>query len=352
MKKLLSLWLAFALALSFVVPAPAEQLKPGHVLGNNTSTEREPRDATLQSVLQQSGSGVGTGVASASGNPVNAAGGLLTFGIIGTSGATIPLLNGTNTWGGANTFTASGTAGRPVVIGGPLGTPSSGSLINATGLQLSGLATQAASTLVGNGTAGLATPTALAVPTCANGLTWSGTAFGCQANPGAAVLLSTQTFTASASVSFTGLTSAYYNYKLSCSFSGSASSITKIQFGNPAVVTSTAAYSYQGSVSSSTTVSASSSTTAGYITGNSALGGGPFSYEIEIDNLTGAASNPTGFNPSVHGRALSGNVGISSQVFEGIYYLASSGAAGLSAIFVSPSAGTITGYCSLYGIAQ
>jgi hypothetical protein len=42
----------------------------------------------------------GTGVASAAINPINATGGLLTYGIIGTSGATIPLNNGNNTESG------------------------------------------------------------------------------------------------------------------------------------------------------------------------------------------------------------------------------------------------------------
>jgi hypothetical protein len=41
---------------------------------------------------------LGTGVSSALGNTVNAANGLLTYGIIGTSGAAVPLLNVTNTW--------------------------------------------------------------------------------------------------------------------------------------------------------------------------------------------------------------------------------------------------------------
>jgi hypothetical protein len=41
---------------------------------------------------------LGTGVSNALGNTVNAANGLLTYGIIGTSGAAVPLLNVTNTW--------------------------------------------------------------------------------------------------------------------------------------------------------------------------------------------------------------------------------------------------------------
>lgn len=46
----------------------------------------------------------GPGVQSALGNAVNGSNGLLTYGILGTSGATVPLLNGTNTWSATQTF--------------------------------------------------------------------------------------------------------------------------------------------------------------------------------------------------------------------------------------------------------
>lgn len=66
---------------------------------------------------------------------------------------------------------------------GALGTPSSGTLTNATGLLLSGLTAQAANTLVGNGTGSSASPTALSMPSCSstnNALQWtSGAGFGC-----------------------------------------------------------------------------------------------------------------------------------------------------------------------------
>ena len=54
---------------------------------------------------------LGTGVSTALGNSVNASSGLLTYGIIGTSGATLPLLNTANTWSAAQaiTLTALGT---------------------------------------------------------------------------------------------------------------------------------------------------------------------------------------------------------------------------------------------------
>lgn len=50
---------------------------------------------------------LGIGVATALGNAVNATGGPLTYAIIGTSGAAVPLLNGTNTFSGVATFTAA-----------------------------------------------------------------------------------------------------------------------------------------------------------------------------------------------------------------------------------------------------
>jgi hypothetical protein len=48
--------------------------------------------------------GLGAGAPTALANPTNAAGGLLTYGLIGTSGATIPLLSGSNTFGPQQTF--------------------------------------------------------------------------------------------------------------------------------------------------------------------------------------------------------------------------------------------------------
>ena len=59
--------------------------------------------------------------------------------------------------------------GTPVLSGGALGTPSSGTLTNATGLPLAGIVAQAADTVVMNATAGSAAPTAVAMPTCTTG---------------------------------------------------------------------------------------------------------------------------------------------------------------------------------------
>jgi hypothetical protein len=56
-----------------------------------------------------------------------------------------------------------------VQTGGALGTPSSGTLTNATGLPISGIAAQAADTVAMNATGGSASPTAVAMPTCTAG---------------------------------------------------------------------------------------------------------------------------------------------------------------------------------------
>src|SRR6266576_1496925 len=61
---------------------------------------------------------------------------------------------------GANVFATSPTHVTPV-----LGTPTSGTLTNCTGLPLSGLANQAAYTIVANNTGSSAAPTAMDVPT-------------------------------------------------------------------------------------------------------------------------------------------------------------------------------------------
>ena len=69
---------------------------------------------------------LGTGVSAALGNAVNAASGLLTYGIIGTSGAAVPLLNTAVTFSGGVTVTTAnltignsggGSSGRAIYMG-------------------------------------------------------------------------------------------------------------------------------------------------------------------------------------------------------------------------------------------
>ena len=82
-------------------------LKPGHVLGNGSSTERTGTDTPIITILQQSGSGLGTGVGTALANAINATGGVLTYGLIGTSGATVPLNNSNNLFSGTLRLSAT-----------------------------------------------------------------------------------------------------------------------------------------------------------------------------------------------------------------------------------------------------
>jgi hypothetical protein len=73
--------------------------------------------------------------------------------------------------------------GAAYFVGGALGTPASGTLTNATGLPVGGIASIAANTMVANATGGSASPTAVAVPSCSGAnqaLNWtSGTGLGC-----------------------------------------------------------------------------------------------------------------------------------------------------------------------------
>jgi hypothetical protein len=83
-----------------------------------------------------------------------------------------------------------GSAGAVVVNGGALGTPSGGSAANLTGLPLTGLASQAANTVVGALTA--TTPSALAMPSCyaaGSALEWESAAgFQCNSSITAAAV--------------------------------------------------------------------------------------------------------------------------------------------------------------------
>lgn len=57
--------------------------------------------------------GLGTGVGTALANAVNGTGGLLTYAIIGTSGATLGLLNTANTWGAASAWALGTNSATP-----------------------------------------------------------------------------------------------------------------------------------------------------------------------------------------------------------------------------------------------
>ena len=119
-------------------------------LANNTAGSTSPTAVTSNS-----------GVFTAMGNTVNAASGLLTYSIIGTSGATVPLLNAAATFSGAvshtSTFIASGagatSAANSTSIMGGLVAPTMGS--NAGFLTIGGVYTLPTLTTTGQGTISL-----------------------------------------------------------------------------------------------------------------------------------------------------------------------------------------------------
>lgn len=117
----------------------------------------------------------GTGVITALGVNTGSAGAFVVIGgALGTpSSGTLTSVTGLPistglTGAGTGVLTALGvnvgTAGAPVVNGGALGTPSSGALTNATGLPLAGLVTIGANTQLANVTSGTAAVTAVAIP--------------------------------------------------------------------------------------------------------------------------------------------------------------------------------------------
>lgn len=107
------------------------------------------------------------------------------------SGATLTIINGktitidnTLAFTGTDSSTvAFGAGGTVLYSGGALGTPSSGTATNLTGLPLAGLVAQATNTIVGNATNGSAVPTALAIGSCStagSALKWTtDSGFGC-----------------------------------------------------------------------------------------------------------------------------------------------------------------------------
>jgi hypothetical protein len=143
---------------------------------------------------------INAGVITAMANAVNAASGLLTFSIIGTSGALVPVLNGNNTWAGTQahndgSLALNGSTSGQVVLhapatgGGAITFPAGAATLLAingngsglTGLTYSQLPALAANQLLGALTA--TTPSGLAVPSCStagSALNWtSGTGFSC-----------------------------------------------------------------------------------------------------------------------------------------------------------------------------
>jgi len=96
--------------------------------------------------------------------------------------------------------------------GGALGTPSSATLTNATGLPLAGISAMAADTVAANATGGSASPTAVAIGSCStasSALTYNTTthAFGCNTISGAGTVTTTGTPANGNLTKFSGSTS-------------------------------------------------------------------------------------------------------------------------------------------------
>ncbi|WP_321921704.1 beta strand repeat-containing protein [Burkholderia sp. BCC1998] len=124
----------------------------------------------------------GTNSAVASGTALDNITGFASTGFMSRTGA------------GAYSFTASTGSGSVVLAASPtIASPTVTGSFTATGLvTLADHATQAANTIIGNGTGSTASPTALAVPSCSaatNALAWtSGSGFSCNASINAATL--------------------------------------------------------------------------------------------------------------------------------------------------------------------
>lgn len=113
-----------------------------------------------QAAISTDVSGLGTGVATAAGNAVNGSGGFITYSTFApASGKTLTVSNTLTFTGTDSSSVAFGTGGTVLYSGGALGTPSSATLTNATGLPIatgvSGLGTGIATALaVNTGSAG------------------------------------------------------------------------------------------------------------------------------------------------------------------------------------------------------
>ena len=157
-----------------------------HIDVTAANTAAQGNDGRITGALQTSS--LGTGVATALGNTAGAAGGFATYSALGSGAfasayslpaATSSVLGGVKPDG----TTISNSSGAISINLNNANTYTATQTFPAASLTLSEHATQAANTIVGNGTGSSASPTALAVPSCStasSALQWtSGTGFGC-----------------------------------------------------------------------------------------------------------------------------------------------------------------------------
>ena len=132
---------AIACALLLAFPASAQLIGSGHVLGNGTSASSSPTDTPLIQVMNQSGSGIGTGNATALGISAGTSGGFIPTTGVMTPGDCVSISSGPTLidahvtcgsgGGGGSGTVASGTTGQLATYANS-GTTVSGSLCTVT----------------------------------------------------------------------------------------------------------------------------------------------------------------------------------------------------------------------------
>lgn len=252
---------------------------------------------------------------------------------------------------------AVGSAGAPVVNGGALGTPSSGTLTNATGTAsglTAGTATAANGLASATTTVSVSAATAPAsgqvlTATSGTAATWQTPAAG---GSGALTLISTQTASNSAALQWTNLPTTYNDLELKCQgITPAANAGLNIQVGEGAGPTwETSSYTYAVLIwsSSSSVVSPQGNGGASSIqlVGNNAVNGGTAIVDANIANV--ASSTTYKFILAHTGFSNSGSLLMASASGE---YVGDTNP--VTAIRVLMSTGNITsGTCSLYGISN